>query len=134
MIFLFLLKICEIAACQTLIFKNFNKPIKLTAYDSFTIISYLKFQLHTHQFLVQITFRFLLNIHNFKKCYAWFFHVLRTFWRKKSFMIECQEKRAPSRLQSYNNLIPKITNFCPSTWRNITHISIIKFEKQSTIL
>ena len=77
--FLFLLKIHEIAACQTVIFKNFDKPIKLTAYDSFTIISYFKFQLHTHQFSVQITFRFLLIIHNFKKCYAWFFHVLRTF-------------------------------------------------------
>ena len=45
--FLFLLKIHEIAACQTVIFKNFDKPIKLTAYDSFTIISYLKFQLHS---------------------------------------------------------------------------------------
>ena len=31
-----------------------------------------------------------------------------------------------------NNLIPTITNFCPSTWKNITLISLIKFEKQST--
>ena len=139
MTFLFLLKIREIAACQTLIFKNFDKPIKLTAYDSFTIISYFKFQLHTHQFSVQIIFRFLLIIHNFKKCYAWFFHALRTFWRKKKFHDRMPRKKgsikvAIAQWTKLNNLIPKIANFCPSTWRNITLISIIKFEKLSTIL